>query len=186
MDGEITPWRLVVGQPFAPERRCWPDDTFEYRYFSGHHLLQFCVASPSMRGIEAFGKGRMSVGLYHEQNVIFFLFRIDGFMDWSDQAISIRLVAEADQELPPLPDGARIPLTLVLVEADNGNVAALRMVTYSPHFSRVMHRWLQAQKDMPFRKEDHMAAVQDIYRRFPDSKALAKAASFIERAGSKL
>ena len=133
-----TPWHLVVGKPFAPERQRWPADTFEYRYFSGHHLLQFCVASPSARDIEAFSKGRMSVALYHEQNVIFFLFRIEGFMDWSDQAISIRLVAEADQELPPLPDGARIPLTLVLVEADNGNVAAMRMVTYSPRFSRLI------------------------------------------------
>ncbi len=179
-------WRLVVGQTFAPERRRWPNDTFEYRYFSGHHLLQFCVASPSGRDIKAFSKGRMSVGLYREQNVIFFLFRIEGFMDWSDQALSIRLVAEADQGLPPLPDGMRIPLTLVLVDADDGNVAALRMVTYSQHFSRVLQRWLQDQKELPFCKEDHMAAAQDIYRRFPDSKALAKAASFIERAGSKL
>lgn len=50
----------------------------------------------------------------------------------------------------------------------------------------VKHLWLQAQKDLPFRKEDHMAAFQDVYRRFPNSKELAKAASFIERAGSKL
>lgn len=186
MDRIKARWHLVVGQPFVPERRSWPADTFEYRYFSGHHLLQICVASPSERDIEAFSKGRMSVALYYEQNVIFFLFRIEGFMDWSDQAISIRLVAEADQDLPPLPDGARIPLTLVLVEADTGNVAAMRMVTFSPRLSRLMHLWLRAQKDLPFRREDHMAAVQDVYRRFPDSKALVKAAAFIERAGSKL
>lgn len=181
------PWMLAVGQPFAPERQKWPDGSFEYRYFDGNHLLQICVASPSEQDTAVFLNGRMHVGLYAEQGVVFFLFRIEGFMEWSDQAFSIRLVGEADRGLPRIEDNERLLLTLVLVDADTGLVSAMRMVTYSPHFSRLFVRKLQAQLDAPvFDRSEHFATVEEIYKQFPTSKAMAKAALVIERAGSRL
>lgn len=179
------PWVLAVGKPFSPERTTWDDVSFEYRFFSGNHLLQLCLGSPSPKEIAAFKTSPVRVGLYLEGNVIFLLFRIEGCMEWSDQAFSIRLVDEKDQALPPLPPGLRILLTLILVNADSGIVMAIRAVTFSPHFSRLLHMAMRHQKDSAFNASAHQSTIEAVYRRFPNSKALAKAAVLIERAGAK-
>lgn len=180
----MEPWVLVVGKPFSDKRTKWTDGSFEYRYWSGNHLLQLCIASPSESDIEAFRSGRVDIGLYVESNVIFWLFRIEGVMDWSDQGFSVRLLPESEQDTPPISDAGRIPLTLVLVDADTGLVTALRMVTYSPHFTRLFYRAMQRQKDAQFDPKLHREKVAAIYQRFPNSKALVRSAIIMERAGA--
>lgn len=180
------PWALVVGQPFSEKRAKWTDGSFEYRYWSGNHLLQLCIASPSRKDIEAFHSGRVHVGLFLEADVIFWLFRIEGLMDWSDQALSIRLWHKSEQSIPPLSVDGRIPLNLVLVDVDTGLVCALRLVTYSPHFSRVFYRAMQRQKDTPFDPKCHTETVSAVYQRFPTSKSLVRSAIVVERAGAPI
>jgi hypothetical protein len=179
------PWALVVGKPFSEKRNKWIDGSFEYRYWSGNHLLQLCFSSPSQKDIEAFSSGRVDVGLYIEANVIFWLFRIERLMDWSDQGFSIRLLSEAEQFIPPMSDDGRIPLNLVLVDADTGLVSALRMVTYSPHFTRLFYRAIQRQKDAEFDHQRHADTVAAIYKRYPNSKDLVRSAVVVERAGAR-
>ncbi|MCL4722643.1 MAG: hypothetical protein KJZ90_00010 [Rhodocyclaceae bacterium] len=185
MSSEPALWRLAIGQPFSPERMKWDDGRFEYRFFKGNHLLQVCLSSPKQSEIDAFRSGKMNIGLYVERNVIFFLFRIEGCMDWSDQALSIQLVPSTDRELPPLKPGMRTLLSMVLVDADTGLVAALRAVTFSPQFTRLMNQAQSRQLDLPFDADEHQAVIADVYRRFPNSKELAKAAMVIEKAGAK-
>lgn len=179
------PWALIVGKPFSDLRAKWIDGSFEYRYWSGNHLLQLCIASPSQEDIYAFGSARIDIGLYIEADVIFWLFRIFGLMDWSDQGFSVRLLPESEQCIPAISDGDRIPLTLVMVDADTGLVSALRMVTYSPHFSRLFYRAMQRQKESPFDRNLHKEKIAAIYQRFPNSKALVRSAIVVERAGAR-
>lgn len=182
MDTHI-PWTLVIGQPFAPERSTWPADRFEYRYFGGNHLLQLCIASPSPREVAFFESGDVRIGLYIERGVLFFIFRIEAVMDWSDQAISIHLVSEKDRDIPDLAPGMRAGLNMVLVDADTGLVSAMRFVTYSPHFSQVFYRELRRQAATPFDAGEHRKAVVQVYRKYPKSSALARAALLMERPG---
>ena len=178
------PWLLKIGEPFVPERTVWDDGRFEYRYFSGNHLLQICWSAPSRDVIRAFSNGSMHVAVHEECGVLFFLFKISGFMDWSDQALSIWLVPEEDRSIPTLRDGENAVLTLALVDADNGRVRALRVVTYSPRLSRLVLDCLRHQLAIPFNKARHQAMIASIYRRDASSSALARRAAIIERAGS--
>jgi len=185
MADENQTWVLTVGQPFAPERTQWDDGRFEYRYFSGNHLLQLCLSAPSEQDIQNFHFGKIHVGLYIEQSVIFWLFKIQNLMDWSDQAMSIRLLQPQDQDIPPLPAAGRIFLSLVLVDADTGLVAGLRTVTYSPHFSKVFRSALLRQKIAHFDKERHNTIIERVYAEFDHSRDMARAAILVEHAGAK-
>lgn len=176
-------WQLKVGDLFAPERTKWDANRFEYRYFSGNHMLQICLPNPTEAEIGAFRNGTVHVGLFVRKSVICFLFKIERLYDWSDQAFSIRLVNEAERTLPEWTPGMHVPLSLVLVDSETGVVRALRVVTYSKHFSEVMNRQLKKQMEEPFSATEHEAAVREIYERYPTSKALSKAAILVEKAG---
>jgi len=180
-----TPWLLKVGEPFVPERTVWDDGRFEYRYFSGSHLLQICWSAPSQEVTHAFSNGEMHAAVYEECGVLFFLFKINGFMDWSDQALSIWLVPERDRSIPPLRDGEHAVLTLALVDADTGLVRALRVVTYSPRLSRLFLDGLRTQLETPFDRAQHQATIASLYQRYATSTELARRAAFIERVGSR-
>lgn len=174
--------RFAVGEPFS-ERQKWDADSFELRYVNDVYLLQLNLASPSKATIQNFHKGAIHLALYGEQNVTFFCFSLGGVMDWSDQAFSIRLLPEEDQAVSP-PGDYFVPISVILVDADTGNVAGMRMVTMSPNFSNVLRQRLQAQKAQPFSRETYFPLVSKIYEAFPTTKHFVKAALVYEKAGT--
>jgi hypothetical protein len=117
--------------------------------------------------------------------VLFILFKIEQLMDWSDQAFTLHLVTPEDRELLPHVPGAHQALSLVLVEAESGLVKGMRLVTYSKHASALLHRILQQQLESPFDADHHAALVAEVYRQYPHSRLLAKAAILIEKAGGQ-
>ena len=74
---------------------------------------------------------------------------------------------------------------LVLVEAESGLVKGMRLVTYSKHASALLHRILRQQLESPFDADHHAALVAEVYRQYPHSRLLAKAAVLIEKAGGQ-
>lgn len=177
-------WTLLVGQPFWPGVTSYPE-RFEYRVFGGHHLLQICAGRLTPTDKAAFQDGAIHLGLFISQGVIFVLFKIAGLHEWSDQAFSIHLVSAEDRELPPHQADLHQLLNIVLVEAETGLVAGIRSVTWSSHASAVLNKALHAQMTAPFSLEQHENIVADVYTRYPNSKALARAALLTERAGSR-
>lgn len=186
MADNYTPWRLAVGELFAPERTSWPHNSFELRYFDGSYLLQICESTPSSASIRAFRHGDIHLGLHFERGVIFFLFRIAGSWAWSDQAFSIHLVPEEDRGPGEASGNRFVPLSMVLVDASTGRVAALRVVTMSPRFATAFQKYMDQQRALPFTRLDHDDAIASVYATYPNSKALAAAAIIRERAGSSL
>ena len=154
------------------------------RYFGGHTLLQILVKKPTVQEVERFTRGQVHVGLYLRGDTFFFLFKIESFYAWSDQAFSINLLPAHDREIPDVPEGARQPLTIVLVDADTGLVLAIRMVTFSAHTTQLLFRFLRRQL-AALDNRQHELNVQAAYRDFPNSKDMARAAIVTERAGAK-
>jgi hypothetical protein len=181
---ENTGWALKVGKPFAEGVSSWPE-RFEYRFFGGNHLLQLCVHRITPSNLDAFLNAPVHLGLYLDQGVIFVLFKIQGFYDWSDQAFSLRLVSPEDRELPPHEPGKYQLLTLVLVDADAGLVRGIRVVSWSAHASAVLHRAMSDQLAAPFDRARFEQSVKDIYAHYPTSQALVAAAHLTEKAGDR-
>jgi hypothetical protein len=178
------PGVYIVGQKFS-ERDSWNPDSFELRYSNGTFVMQINFASPSKREIECFDSGAIHIGLYIEDGVTFFLMKIAGIMGWCDQAFSIRLLDESDQGLPE--DGVYYsPIHFILVDANTGIVKSLRVVTMSPPFVNIFRNELFKQKNGQFVKDIHFAKVDSIYKKFPDSKEMARRSAIQERAGKNL
>ncbi|MDD1643761.1 MAG: hypothetical protein LUQ29_10900, partial [Methylococcaceae bacterium] len=60
---------------------------------SGAPLLLFNF-SLSEKNIAAFQNGVSSFGLFAEKDLMFLLFKIEGFLDWSDLAFTIHLAQD--------------------------------------------------------------------------------------------
>lgn len=176
-------WRLAIGQPYDSTVSSWPERS-EYRIFGGNHLLQVCAGNLSPGFVERFQTAPIRLGLYVQEGVVFVLFRIDGCYDWSDQALHMQLLPAEDRSADPYIPGTHQILSVVLVNADNGLVEAIRVVTWSKHGSELLLRKLNAQlDDDAFTPERHQAIIDRVYRQYPHSAKLAKASLVIEKAG---
>lgn len=177
-------FRLEIGKPYPGDRTSWPDGWFGLAYANGHTILALAEERPSLASIERFRRGPMHFALHYEQGVIFFLFRIEGAWDWSDNAFSIHLVPPEARGSGDNPGTHYAPVTVAMIEAGTGLVVALRVATMSPRLVRQLRTYIDHQLVRPFSAQAHQAAIEEVYRRYPHPKALAQAAVFRERAGS--
>jgi hypothetical protein len=94
--------------------------------------------------------------------VIFFLYRFEPAIAWSDAPFSWHLAPVQERVLPaPLPSHEALALlSVVLVDGDKSIVRGLRAVTFSPEFTLVLHtaitekakgRWDPAEFDAQLR-----------------------------------
>lgn len=176
-------FRLAIGEQFAPGVTYGDQERFEYRYTNGQHLLQINMPRLKPSEIESFRNGKIHVGLYARGASIFVLFRIEGFMDWSDQAFSLFALPPEARAIEPVKEGEHILLTMVLVESTTGVCEAFRALTYSTHMSSTFYRLLRRQVDEGLTAEQHARNVAATYEQFPQSKLMARAALCTERAG---
>lgn len=174
---------LTVGQPFAEGITEWPHGRFEMRHWDGNLMMQICYSNLDEKELDAFHHNPIFQALYVEKGVIFFCFKIDGFMEWSDQAFSVGLIPAADNPGHLAPDGSYMPMHWVLVDSDTGLVRGMRSATMSPKFVRIFQRAIDQQLATPFDPMQYSRSVQDVYSRLRKSRDIAAAAFIRERAG---
>ena len=168
---------LEVGKPYIPGRTNWPEGV-DYNFRAGSHEMRMFFRSPTRREVEAVRKGRCEFGLVVDGPIIFLLYRFHPAIDWSDATYSWHLVPETERTLPQ-PEGAetRALLHVDLIEADSGLVRALRVVTFSPAFTRALHSAIRQQAASPWPgREAYDDALASVYKRYPTSKDLLRRA----------
>jgi hypothetical protein len=170
--------KLCVGERFEHDM---PEEGMSIILVNGTPLLTFNF-SVTPGEIQAFLNGAVSFALFAEQNLLFFLFKIDGFLDWSDLAFTIHLagdetIIEAD---------AYLPFSLVLVEPDTKIVKGLRMLTVSPDFRSRLVELIQKQAVEPFDTLAYYRAIGRLYEQYPAASDLLKNALIIEQGGTTL
>jgi hypothetical protein len=78
-------------------------------------------------------------------------------------------VSENDRTLPPPTEetSPELPalLTILLIEATSGVVLAIRTVTFSPEFTRALHRAIGDQVGAPYEKASHERWADETTRR---------------------
>jgi hypothetical protein len=158
---------LHVGKPYSTSRRSWPERA-DYNARGGGHELRIFLGNASAKEVEAIRSGLVEFGLLVEPAGLFLITRF-GRLSFNC-SYSWHRMAEATGErtLPPLP-GEMSPatgalLTIVLVEACNGLVLALRTVTFSPEFSRAIHRAIHDQAASPYDRARHDRFVAEMTR----------------------
>jgi hypothetical protein len=170
--------KLVVGERFAHDI---PDEGMSIILANGMPLLTFNFTVTN-RDIYRFLHGVCSFALFTEQNVMFFLFKIEGFLEWSDLAFTIHL---AGNERVEAGDGY-LPFNLVLVEPGSKIVRGLRMVTVSPDFRSKFVSFTQQQAAERFDTITYYKKIGQLYQSYPSAMDMLKNAAIVEQGGSTL
>lgn len=171
-------FHLTVGEKF---NRDLPDESMNILLMNGSPMLTFNFSLTSKQ-ISAFLNGTASFGLFYDRGMLFFLFKIDGFLDWSDLAFSIHL---AGGEKVEEGDGY-LPFNLVLIDSKTNIIKGLRMVTASPYFRSVLSELTQQQAKIPFDIIEHYKTIGELYEKYPSAPDFLKAAMIIEEGGKTL
>lgn len=166
---------LTVGKTFDHGMQ---DESMSIVLNNGTPMLTFNF-SLTEKNISTFQNGVSSFGLFAQNNLLFFLFKIEGFLDWSDLAFTIHLAQDETIE----DNGGYLPFNLVLVESSTKTIKALRMVTVSPTFRSVLARAIEQQNKQPFNLIEYYKNIQVIYDSYPQVVAMLKDALIVEQGG---
>jgi hypothetical protein len=170
--------KLTIGERFESDLA---DEGMSILLNGGAPILAFKF-SVSENDIENFLNGPISFGLFADANVIFFLFKIDDFLDWSDLAFTIHLA----QGESVVDDGSYLPFHLVLLESGTSIVKGLLVVTVSPAFRSALAKLVKQQAAERFDTIGYYQAIGGIYEAYPSAALMLKNAVVIERGGLTL
>jgi hypothetical protein len=170
--------KLCVGERFDHDM---PAEGMSIILANATPLLTFNF-SASPREIQAFQNGNTSFALFAKAELIFFLFKIEGFMDWSDLAFTIHLAGDETID----ESDAYLPINLVLVDADTKIVKGLRIVTVSPDFRCRLAELIRNQASQPFDTVAYYQAIGSLYDQYPAATDLLKQAVITEQGGKTL
>lgn len=171
-------FNLTVGQKFDHDM---PAESMSIVLINSVPMLTFNY-SVTERDIDAFLHGSSSFALFYERSLLFFLFKIDGFMDWSDLAFTIHLAGDEKVE----DNFGYLPFNLVLVESATHLIKGLRMVTVSPAFRSMLSLITQQQAKERFDTVDYYKKIGALYEAYPSAGTMLKKAMIIEQGGVTL
>jgi hypothetical protein len=150
---------LEVGKPYDPRRRSWPEGA-DYNFREGAHELRIFLAGASPREVEAIRSGPVEFGFFAGPLGLFLITRFGSSLSF-DCSYHWQRMAETtgDRTMPPASEetspALRALLAIILIEASNGTVLTLRTVTFSPEFTRAIHRAIAGQAAGPYDPAGH-------------------------------
>jgi hypothetical protein len=161
---------VTFGKPYNPARRVW-EERAEYNYRAGGHELVLFVGQARAREVEAVRSGPIEFGFIANQSLLFLVRLLDpagkSVMSF-DCSYSWHRVTVPDRTLPPVTEDTspelRASCTVIMVEATNGVVLVFRTVTFSPEFTRAIHRAITEQAARPYAWAECCQAVPAVHR----------------------
>ena len=168
---------IEIGQPYV-EGKTKLVERGEYRFRAGGHELLLCLRNVTPEEVEAVRSAEAEFALVVFGDVLFFLYRFGFELPWGATPYSWHLMPAGERELP-LPSlnlKSRDQLQVILVDAATGLVRAIRAVTFSAQFTRMLHLAIHQQALRPWQAESYEADVRAAYRTYPFSHRMLSAA----------
>lgn len=157
--------RIEVGQLFEPGVTHY-EEMPEYNYRSGAHRLLIPMRNLRPEEIEAVRSADAKFAFTVIGDVIVFQYRFGSVLPWSDAAYTWHKVPAAEQIEPPqLTGNQRMLLEIILIEATTGIVQVIRVVSFSPTFSRRLHKAIREQAARPL-PADYDQQTAQIFARY--------------------
>jgi len=169
---------LTVGEKFDHEM---PDESMSIMLNGGAPVLAFNF-SVSEKNIESFLNGITSFGLFAENSILFFLYKIDGFLDWSDLAFTIHLAG--GEKI--VDDGSYLPFHILLIESGTNIIKGIRIVTASPKFRTILAKIITQQKTEKFDTLAYYKKINKIYESYPKTFSMLAKSLVTEKGGMTL
>ena len=168
-------YSLKLGEKFDHDM---PDESMSIMLNGGVPVLTFNFRV-SDKDIQNFLNGTASFGLFTDKNILFFLFKIDRFMDWSDLAFTAHL---AGGEII-IDDGSYLPFSLLLIESSTSIIKGIRVVTVTPTFRSILAKILQKQNTERFDTVAYYKNISAIYDSYPKGFSMLAKSLITEKGG---
>jgi hypothetical protein len=125
--------------------------------------------------VEAFRTGSMELALFAENDILFFLYQIDGIFkdDWGDCPYSAKFQKAAMR--PDFSKPQEAEMHLYLVDNRLNVLLAMRTVKLNVEFHAKLLACVQAQMDKPFDKAAYSLSVQNIWEKYTSVQMREKA-----------
>ena len=129
---------LRVGDLYIPSRKRWPEGA-EYNFSAAGHELRLFFNSPTAAEVRAVRRAPIHILLFAPP-VIDLVWKIDGIGEWSDCPYSWHLLTDSHRVLPAeTGDQQHALLNVLLIDASNGILKAIRAVSLPPHATARLH-----------------------------------------------
>ena len=173
-------YKLEVGKPYQPGRRRWPEGV-DYNWRSGGHELRLFLGGATRHEVEAVRSGPVQFGFFAEPEGLFLIARFGPTLSF-DCSYHWHRMAEVtgDRTLPPPAEETspelRALLSVILIEATTGVVLALRAATFSPEFTRAIHRAIAGQAAGTYDRVEHLRWAEALTARYTTLELWARCA----------
>lgn len=177
---------LEVGKPYLESRSSYPEGV-EVSWFrrDADAELRFFWSGVTEQDIQAFSEGEVELGLFFQSPILLIVFKIDGATEWSDVAYTPHALAKEQLALPKhIEPEEQFSLALVLTDAEDGVVKALRHLTLSTEFFRTLLDCVQMQVKSPYSPAQFNQALDELYGAYPDAAELVAGTLIVEKAGA--
>jgi hypothetical protein len=149
-------YAIEVGKAYDSHRRRWPEGA-DYNFRAGGHELSIFLDGATAAEVEAIESGPVEFGFFAEPMGLFLITRFgplafDCSYHWQRLSAENRTLPPPSEDVSP---ELRALLTIILVDAFTGIVLALRTVTFSPEFTRALHRAIADQVGAPYDRAAH-------------------------------
>lgn len=175
---------LRVGELYIASRTRWPEGA-EYNFSAAGHELRLFFSDPTAAEVRAVRQAPIHIGMIFAPPVIDLVWKIDGIGDWSDCPYSWNLLPASHRVLPEeTNDQQRALLNVLLINASNGILEAIRAVSLPPHATARLHGAIREQAGLAWNFPEYMAAKDRLYATYSDSSLMAAAAELLVKAGT--
>jgi hypothetical protein len=146
----------------------WPEGA-DFNFRGGEHELRIFLARAAHSEVQAIDYGPVEFGLLADRPGLFMIVRFGRSLSFDCSYSWHRVVAAMGEKTLPPPSEETSPalralLSIVLIEACTGIVLALRAVTFSPEFTRSLHRAIADQAAAPYDPAEHNRWVATMTR----------------------
>ncbi len=152
---------------------------FQYNVNGAMFILK--LSRFDILAIDAFRTGRMKLGLFERNHILFFLYQIGGiFNSWGDCPFFVQTLPK--NKWPLLKEGQEKMLHLYFVDSRTTLLVAIRRVCLRDEFWLHLNTVVKKQQRAPFDARNYAAAVEKIWRQL-SSEQMAEQALVLQTAG---
>ena len=172
MTASLTDWQYrkeQIGHPYRDDPSPREPHTM-FNWESGLPTFTSFIQKPTPAEILAFRRDPVNVGFLLEEPVLWTFFHIQDIHS-ADAPFTPHLVHPMTRHFPELQTPhTRYFLNLIMADASDGTVLAIRQGTLSPENSRYLLDSTMALLSGPFDSQEYDRAIADFYQRHPTSE----------------
>lgn len=167
--------------PYETAGKQHPEGT-TYHINHGIHELALFHRNPTAAEKSQFNNAPAQMALWNNPPVLWIAVKF-GALDWIDAPYTVHLTHPEARAMPELKSPEeRYPLTMLYVNADGGNIEAIRVATMSPAMSRDIRRIAEEQKSEKHDPERYDQSVKLTMEKY-EPQQIARLAQRLETLG---